>query len=152
MVSVVCRYPGTVSTLVAKRRGYTRRKTEPLQYLRYRRKEQSFCDTVLVLYSDMDSGFLLLCTILYSTVQYTCTVYIHTYIHTYIYSTDFFLRTQRNYIYTKNPPGFSLRYYYNTVLYCIYCVPPGTSTVLYRAVPPGHRPPGTVYPVYPVLV
>ena len=46
MVSVVCRYPGTVSTLVAKRRGYTRRKTEPLQYLRYRRKEQSFCDTV----------------------------------------------------------------------------------------------------------
>ena len=76
MVSVVCRYPGTVSTLVAKRRGYTRRKTEPLQYLRYRRKEQSFCDTV----------------------QYS----IHTYIHTY--STDFFLRTQRNYIYTKNPP------------------------------------------------
>ena len=29
----------------------------------------------------------------------------------YVHSTDFFLRTQRNYIYTKNPPGFSLRYY-----------------------------------------
>ena len=56
-------------------------------------------------------------------IQYS-TVYIHTYIHTYIlytvqYSTDFFLRTQRNYIYTKNPPGFSLRYY-NIVSYMIY--------------------------------